>query len=141
MSSSTKLVGAAKKKDAERMLQNRPVLVLFYMIGCPHCQANEKAWNEAKRKVGGNTSVLEIDADATPDSAGVSGFPTMRYIDENGKKSETSGAKKSGDEILSELKVPPTSGGRRRRTGRRRTYRLSRKLRYRTLRNYIPFRK
>ena len=124
------------------MLRKRPVLVLFYMIGCPHCQANEKAWKEAKRKVGGKVSVVEVDADATPDSAGVSGFPTMRYIDETGKQTETSGAKDSGDEILTELKVEaPALGGRRRRTGRRRTHRLSRKLRYRTLRNYIAFRK
>lgn len=135
------LVGAAKKKDAERMLQKRPVLVLFYMIGCPHCQENEKAWKEAKRKVGGQMSVVEIDADATPDSAGVSGFPTMKYIDKSGKETVISGAKESGDQLLQELSVKPSSGGRRRRTGRRRTHGLSRKLRYRTLRNYISFRK
>lgn len=131
---SNKLVGAAKKKVAERMLQKRPVLVLFYMIGCPHCQANEKAWKEAKRKVGGKVQTLEIDADATPESSGVSGFPTMKYIDSSGKETMTAGAKESGEEILRELQVPLTSGGRRRRG---RTHRLSRKLRHRTLRNYV----
>lgn len=137
---SNQLVGAAKKKVAERMLQKRPVLVLFYMIGCPHCQANEKAWKEAKRKVGGKIQTLEIDADATPDSSGVSGFPTMKYIDETGKETTTSGAKESGDEILTELQVPKSTGGRRRSRGRR-THRLSRKLRHRTLRNYVSLRK
>ena len=132
-------MGAAKKKDAERMLQKRPVLVLFFMIGCHHCKANEQAWKQAKRKVGGKVSVVEIDADATPDSANVSGFPTMKYIDKAGKQTEISGPKESGDQILSELHVSPPSGGARRGTGRNRTHRLSRKLRYRTLRNYIPF--
>lgn len=134
---STQLVGAAKKKVAERMLQKRPVLVLFYMIGCPHCEANEKAWKEASKKVGGAIQTLRIDADATPESTGVSGFPTMKYIDKSGKETVTTGAKESGDEILSELQVPTSTRGGRRRSRRSRTHRLSRKLRYRTLRNYV----
>lgn len=127
---STHLVGAVKKKVAERMLQTRPVLVLFYMIGCPHCEANEKAWKEATKKT--SVKTLKIDADATPESTGVTGFPTMKYIDKNGKETVTTGAKESGDEILKELQVSTRGGSRRRRT-----HRLSRKLRYRTLRNYI----
>ena len=134
---STQLVGAAKKKVAERMLQKRPVLVLFYMIGCPHCEANEKAWKEASKKVGGAIKTLRIDADATPESTGVSGFPTMKYIDKSGKENVITGAKESGDEILSELQVPTSTRGGRRRSRRSRTHRLSRKLRYRTLRNYV----
>lgn len=134
---STQLVGAAKKKVAERMLQKRPVLVLFYMIGCPHCEANEKAWKEASKKVGGAIQTLKIDADATPESTGVSGFPTMKYIDQSGKETVTTGAKETGDEILRELQVPTSARGGRRRSRRGRTHRLSRKLRYRTLRNYV----
>ena len=134
---STKIVGAAKKQAAEKVLSKKPVLVLFYMIGCPHCAANEKAWKEAKKKVGGNTQVAEIEASATPDSAGVSGFPTMKYIDENGQERETSGAKQSGDEILNELQVPKKSSGGRRHTRRRFRNIRKRKLGYRSLRNNI----
>lgn len=135
---STKFVGAAKKQVAEKFLSKKPILVLFFMTGCPHCAANEKAWNEAKKKVGGNTQIAEIEASATPDSAGVSGFPTMKYIDETGQERETSGAKQSGDEILNELQVPKkSSGGRRRHTRRRSRNIRKRKLGYRSLRNNI----
>ncbi len=134
---STKIVGAAKKQVAEKVLSKKPILVLFFMTGCPHCLANEKAWKEAKKKVGGNTQIAEIEASATPDSAGVSGFPTMKYIDETGQERETSGAKQSGDEILNELQVPKkSSGGRRHTRGRSRNIR-KRKLRYRSLRNNV----
>lgn len=134
---STKIVGAAKKQVAEKVLSKKPILVLFFMNGCPHCAANEKAWNEAKKKVGGNTQIAEIEASATPDSSGVSGFPTMKYVDETGKETSTSGAKQSGDEILNELQAPKKSSGGRRHTGRRRRNTRNRKLRYRTFRNYV----
>ena len=129
-------VGAAKKQDAKKALGRRPVLVLFYMIGCSHCAANKPAWDEAKTKVPAGTEVLEIEADATPDDAGVTGFPTMLYKDKSGKETTTSGEKKSGGQILSELGVPQ-SGSNRRRSLRRTLRRRNRKLRHRTLRNYV----
>lgn len=133
------LEGAAKKQDAERVLQKRPLLVLFFMNGCPHCESNKPAWDDAKKKVKGGATVAEVEAEATPDSAGVSGFPTMKYIDSSGKETVTTGEKQSGDEILKSLGAPTsTSGGAHRRsTHRRRT----RKLRHRTLRNYVSLRK
>lgn len=129
-------VGAAKKQDAKKALGNRPVLVLFYMIGCPHCTANKPAWDDAKKRVPAGTEVLEIESDATPDDAEVSGFPTMMYKDKSGKETKTSGEKKSGGQILSELGVPQ-SGSNRRRSLRRTHRRRNRKLRHRTLRNYV----
>ena len=130
-------VGAAKKQDAKKALQNRPVLVLFYMVGCPHCEANKPAWDDAKTKVPAEVEVLEIEADATPDGEGVSGFPTMMYKDKSGKTTKTSGEKASGDDILTELKVPKKGGSRRSRSLRRTHRRRNRKLRHRTLRNYV----
>lgn len=123
--------GAAKKQDAEKALQKRSVLVLFFMNGCPHCEANKPAWEDAKKKA--DVETVEIDEEATPESAGVNGFPTMMY---NGKT--ISGQKSSGDEILEELKVPKKSkksGGRRATRGR--SHRRNRKLRHRTLRNNV----
>jgi hypothetical protein len=129
--------GSARKKDAERMLKKRPLLVLFFMNGCPHCAANEKAWKEAKKKMGGKTA--EIEAEDTPDSAGVTGFPTMKYITEGGEERVITGARQSGGQILQELGVP-TKGGSRRRVSLRRLRRTrNRKLRHRTLRNNIAF--
>lgn len=129
-------VGAAKKQDAKEALGHRPVLVLFYMIGCSHCAANKPAWDDAKTKVPADTEVLEIESDATPDDAGVSGFPTMMYTNANGKTTKMVGKRKSGGQILTELGVPQ-SGSNRRRSLRRTHRRRNRKLRHRTLRNYV----
>jgi hypothetical protein len=134
--------GASKKKDAERALKKRPVLVLFFMDGCPHCENNKKAWNEAKQKCGMPT--VEIESSAVPDSqTDVNGFPTMMVMKKDGTKKSISGERQSGGEILSELGVKPVSGGRnhRFRTFRRFDSRRNRKFRNRTLRNYIPLRK
>jgi glutaredoxin len=128
--SSTVIRGADRKKDAEKILK-QPVLVLFYMDGCPHCEANRKAWEEAKKKAGVRT--VEIESSATPESSGVTGFPTMTY-----KGKEISGQKETGDEILKELEVPV----KRRGLGGTRRVRNAlggRKLRHRTLRSYISF--
>jgi len=111
---------------------------LFFMDGCPHCEANKPAWEEAKKKA--DVPTAEIEASATPEEE-ATGFPTMKYKSDSGTK-ETSGQKESGDEILDELKVPKkSSGGRRRRLrSLRRVNRLGgRKTRHRTLRSYISF--
>jgi thiol-disulfide isomerase/thioredoxin len=132
-------VGGAKKQDAKKALAQRPVLVLFYMIGCPHCEANKPAWEEAKKKVSDDVKIVEVDAEATPDDEGVSGFPTMKYKKGEDEEEEISGQKSSGEEILKELKAPKKkSGGRR--TLRRSHGRRNRKFRHRTLRNYITLR-
>ena len=133
-------VGSAKKQDAKKALGRRPVLVFFYMIGCPHCEATKPAWDKAKREVPSETEILEIDAEATPEDEGVSGFPTMRYVDRSGKKKEISGEKTDGQEILNELEVSKKGGSRRRRSLRRTHRRRDRKLRHRTLRNYVSLR-
>ncbi len=131
-------VGAAKKQDAKKALGRRPVLVFFYMIGCPHCEATKPAWDNAKKEAPEDTEILEIDAEATPDDEGVSGFPTMRYVDRSGKKKEISGEKTDKQEILNGLGVSAKGGSRRRRSLRRTHRRRDRKLRHRTLRNYVP---
>jgi len=134
----TVLRGGNKKEEAKKLLKTRPLLVLFFMDGCPHCDANKPAWEEAKKKAGVRTA--EIEASATPEEE-ATGFPTMKYKSESGT-TEISGEKESGDQILDELKVPTKSSGGRRRRGRslRRVNRLGgRKTRHRTLRSYIPF--
>ena len=134
----TVLRGGNKKEEAKKLLKTRPLLVLFFMDGCPHCEANKPAWEEAKKKA--DVPTAEIEASATPEEE-ATGFPTMKYKSESGTK-ETSGQKESGDEILDELKVPKKSSGGRRRRGRslRRVNRLGgRKTRHRTLRSYVSF--
>ena len=130
-----KFVGAAKQDAAKKALAQRPVLVLFYMIGCPHCENNTPAWEEAKAKAPKDMEIVEVDADATPEEERVNGFPTMKVKKADGSETETSGKKSSGDEILKELGVAPKKGGSKRR---RRTHRSRhRKFLRRTLRNYV----
>jgi len=134
----TVLRGAGKKEEAKELLKTKPLLVLFFMEGCPHCEANKPAWDEAKRKA--DVPTAEIDSEATP-SEEATGFPTMKYTSDSGT-TEISGQKESGDEILDELKVPKKSaGGRRRRFRSRRNInrRGGRKSRHRTLRSYVTF--
>jgi len=134
----TVLRGATKKEEARKLLKTQPLLVLFFMDGCPHCEANKPAWEEAKKEA--DVPTAEIDADATPEEE-ANGFPTMKYKSKEGTK-ETSGEKKSGDEILDELKVPKKSaGGRRRRNRSRRRVnrRGGRHTSHRTLRSYVAF--
>ncbi len=127
--------GASRKDDAKKALARRPCLVLFYMIGCPHCEANKPAWEEAKRKAPKDMEIVEVDADATPEEERVNGFPTMKAKKADGSETETSGRKSSGEEILKELGISSKKGGSKRR---RRTHRIrNRKLLRRTLRNYI----
>ena len=128
------LRGGDKKEEAKKLLKKQPLLVLFFMDGCSHCEANKPAWEEAKRKA--NVPTAEIEASATPDEE-ATGFPTMKY----GKKT-ISGQKGSGDEILDELKVPKKSSGGRRnrhRTGRHVNRLRGGKSRHRTLRSYVSF--
>ena len=134
----TVLRGAAKKEEAKKLLKQRPLLVLFFMNGCPHCEANKPAWDEAKQKA--DVPTAEIDEEATP-SEEATGFPTMKYMSDSETKT-ISGQKESGDEILDELSVPKkSSGGRRRRLRSRRhiNRRGGRKSRHRTLRSYVTF--
>ena len=110
------LRGADKKKDAEKLLKERPILVLFFMDGCPHCEANKPAWDALKKE--SNVPVAEIEASATPETSGVTSFPTVKLIKENGEEETTEGAKQSAAEIKRELRMTK-KGGRRTRKMRR----------------------
>jgi thiol-disulfide isomerase/thioredoxin len=140
-------VGAAKKQDAKKALEKRPVLVFFYMIGCPHCEATKPAWEEAKKNASGKMDVVEVEASATPDDEDVQGFPTMKYKKEDGSETTTSGEKSSASEIEKDLDLPDKKKGglRRRRSTKSSRGRLhsrrNRKLRHRTLRNHVSLRK
>jgi len=120
-------------QEAEEILQEKPLVVLFYMDGCPHCEANKPAWDKFKKSC--KVPVAEIEANETPSSSGVSGFPTMMYIKEGGERVVISGKRDSAKEIAGELGAPTSGGGR---ATRRRSHRRRRHLRHRTSRNYVP---
>ena len=126
------LRGGDKKEAARKLLKKQHLLVLFFMDGCSHCEANKPAWEQAKKK--SKVPTAEIEASATPEEE-ANGFPTMKY----GNKT-ISGQKESGDEILNELGVPKKStGGKRLRTGRHINRLGGRKTRKSTLSSYVSF--
>ena len=129
------------KEAARKKLQERPVMVLFYMDGCQHCERNQPAWEDAKKKMKGKMNTVEIEANETPEETGVSSFPTMMVIEKSGKKKMIAGAQDSGGAILAGLKLLPAGGSRstksRRHSLRRLASRRNRKLRHRTLRNHV----
>lgn len=100
------------KEEAKKMLEKRPVLVLFYMTGCPHCASNQPAWDEAKEKMkqtAPETEIVEIESENVPEEEGVQSFPTMVYKDKQGKSKRIEGSETSGGSILKKL-----TGGRMR---------------------------
>lgn len=122
-------------------------LVLFFMTGCPHCEANKPAWDDACRRMKGKATIEEHEAnDPETASEGVSSFPTMK-LKEGEDEAVLEGAQSSGKEIVERLeseltktKKSKTKGGSRRRRVRGRTHRRTRKLLRRTLRNYVSLR-
>ncbi len=116
-----------------------PILVLYFMDGCPACAANWKAWKQAKKMVKGQMKTKEVESKMTPAEAQVTSFPTMKVEDEDGREQKRiEGRRGSGQEILSELGI---SARRRRGHTLRRGRHLSRRqLRHRTLRNHVALR-
>ena len=134
---STKVLrGAEKKEEAKQMLAKKPILVMFFMDGCPHCESTMPHWDKMAGAHPGIEAV-KIEASATPDDSGVSGFPTMEYHTSTGEVKRVEGEKASPAEIESALALS-RKGGRRRRTLRLRN-RRSRKFRHRSLSRHVSF--
>ena len=129
------LRGEGKKAEAKQMLSKKPILVLFFMDGCPHCEATMPHWD--KLAGGAGIESVKIVASATPDDSGVTGFPTMEYHTPSGEVKRIEGERSSPAEISKELGLAG-KGGRRRRTRRFRN-RGTRKLRHRSLSRHIAF--
>ncbi len=116
-------------------------MILYYMNGCKHCEANQPAWDQAKDEMKEKAEIKEIESVNAPT---IKSFPTMVFIAANGKEESISGKKDSGDQILKELKIRNEGGSRgsrvrRRNTRGRATRGRNRKIRHRTLRNHIAF--
>ncbi len=113
-------------------------MILYYMNGCPHCATNQSAWDQAKDEMKEKAEIKEIESANAPT---IKSFPTMVFIAANGKEKRITGARKTGEEILEELKIRNEGGSRvrRRNTRGRATRGRNRKIRHRTLRNHIAF--
>jgi len=115
--------GGGKMEDARRSLRKRPVLVLFFMTGCPHCIHNEPAWKAASKKVKGKMKIVRIESKDVPPEEGVSSFPTMKYRPAHGPDRVLPGSQKTGADILMKLGLKGERGTRRRKADTRKTRR------------------
>jgi len=112
-----------KMEDARRSLRKRPVLVLVFMTGCPHCIHNEPAWKAATKKVKGKVKIVRVESKDVPPEEGVSSFPTMKYRPANGPDRVLPGSQKTGRDILMKLGLKGEQGTRRRKADTRKTRR------------------
>lgn len=103
------------------------VVILYWMDGCPHCEANEKAWKEfCKTSKKDKVATRKVESANVPTDKNVGSFPTM-VLEIDGKEvKRTTGAKQSGKEIKEALGV---RGGSRRHTLRHRHARRGKTLR------------
>lgn len=88
--------------NVKQKLNRRPLLVLFYMNGCSHCEANKPMWDEMKRKYP-RIPVEEVESANVPSDEHVSGFPTMKYKPAKGRERTVSGQQSSAVELARKL--------------------------------------
>lgn len=122
------------KKDKKN---KKLVIVYYYMIGCPHCEANQKAWDETE-KLAKEKDIKTVKIESQDPQCDETSFPTV-VLKKNGQKTNrVEGTRQSGKEIMKGLGLQ-SIGGRRRSTKRGRN--VSRKRLFnRTLRNYVTLR-
>jgi hypothetical protein len=103
----------------------KPVAIFFYMNGCPHCEKMTKPWDELEHEVP-RKDFCKIESSKVPAEMGVTGFPHFEVHGKSKKVVDGSMDKK-------ELKKKFFGTGGTRRTARRRTARLTRRVRKRKL--------
>lgn len=102
------------------------------MLGCQHCEANQTAWEQAKKEAKQmGYKIRETESRNAPEGMG---FPTTRLEKDDGTPvgKEVVGSRESGEEIIKELGIKKKKGGRK-------TRKLRRRSRHRTLRNHVSF--
>ncbi len=112
--------------------QDIPVMVIYYMIGCPHCQAMEGKWEELAKNTSGKAKVVKIEAEKTKE---VSGFPTAKIA----KKGKIVKTLEGGGQSVDQLKSALLGGNGGFRRGRSRRLRRRARKTHRALRRNIPF--
>lgn len=85
------------KKINDIIKNTKHVFILVYMVGCGPCNATRPEWKkmcqslENKYSSNGDVAILDLDSQFMNEVKGigeVSGFPTMKYISNNGNTTE-----------------------------------------------------
>ena len=116
------------------MKGKNPIVIFFYMAGCPYCERTMPAWNDVASK-GLPYTFAQVESEHVPADTGITGFPHFMARHSGGSVTVSDGSKSSASEIESSLNLKPKLGGRRRnkrRTTRVRARRSTRRIRKRT---------
>jgi thiol-disulfide isomerase/thioredoxin len=110
----------------EALSSKEPVVIFFYMIGCPYCDKMKGPWENLKAKHS-DTKLVKVESQNVPKSleGEINGFPHFMKI-KDGKKVVSVGGSMSEQALEKELFG--LRGGRSRRL-RRRTRKVKRTLR------------
>lgn len=80
----------------------RPILILYHMNMCPHCQVLKPTWEKVKRKLrtGDGLQVAEVEYSnlsvLPPNLRQIRGFPTIQMIEHGKVKQEYYGDRSLG---------------------------------------------
>lgn len=86
------------KKINDIIKKTKHVFILVYMVGCGPCNATRPEWKkmcqtiENKYLSNGDVAILDLDSKFMNEVKGIgdiSGFPTMKYISNNGNEIES----------------------------------------------------
>ena len=123
-----------RSEDVKKLMtSSKPVVLFFFLEGCPHCTAMDPIMSELEKETP-NIQFVKVESAIVPSELGISGFPKFMKI-EGGKQVSSVDGEVSKDELKS--KLISVTGGRRSRRFRR--TRRKRGLQ-RSTRRHIPFR-
>jgi len=117
----------------KKLMKEKPIIIFFFMEGCPHCDATRPAWSNLKT-AGLPYEFAEVESAAVPPESGITGFPHFQVVRKNGDVKTSDGRKETAKELADSLGLNingnKRAGLRRlRRTRRRNTRRLTRRVR------------
>ena len=100
-----------------------PIVIFFWLDGCGHCESMKQPYSEIQKELP-NMKFYKVESEHVPEELGINGFPQFVKV-QDGKQTKSVG----GEMPKAELKAKLLGGGRRKRTRRHRTRRLTRRRR------------
>jgi thiol-disulfide isomerase/thioredoxin len=105
-----------KIPEFDALIKERPVVIMYYMPGCHHCDAMKPEWDRFEKSLKsknhhvGTARVNSNHMNGVKGSERVSGFPTVLLIEDEKVKSEYSGDRTAEDlERFTNSNVSPVS--------------------------------
>ena len=122
-------------EQVKKIMKEKPIVIFFYMEGCPHCEETKPTWNKLTHSQL-PYQFYEVESSVVPPETGITGFPHFLVNHKDGSSTSADGRKENVEELKSALKlVKKKRGGLRRltkhSTSRRRSRKFTRRVRKR----------